>query len=415
MGLRSFIAARLRRAPKAGSGAGAAQGLEAKGAGGPLAAAGTLMFTGMPGEGAEGSARSYAGLASAGFMRNPVVYRSVRLIAENAAAIPLILYDGAEEIGAHPILDLLRRPSGAQDGPALTETLCGHLLLSGNAYLEALSVDGRPRALFALRPDRVRVVEGADGWPEAYEYRAGSRLRRIAAENERADGSAEDRPGQLLHIRLFHPLADAQGFAPLSAAQGALDLHNAAARWNKALLDNSARPSGALVYQPGDAGNLSPDQFDRLKAELESGYTGAARAGRPMLLEGGLDWKAMGLSPKDMDFIEAKNQAARDIALAFGVPPMLLGIPGDNTFANYAEANRAFYRLTVLPLLGRLAASVGDWLAGHHGAPDLRLAFDPDRIEGLSAEREALWARIGNADFLDEDEKREAVGYGPRG
>lgn len=66
----------------------------------------------------------------------------------------------------------------------------------------------------------------------------------------------------------------------------------------------------------------------------------------------------MGLSPKDMDFVEARNGAARDIALAFGVPPMLLGIPGDNTYANYQEANRAFYRLTVLPLLTRTASAL---------------------------------------------------------
>src|SRR5690606_38481596 len=129
----------------------------------------------------------------------------------------------------------------------------------------------------------------------------------------------------------------------------ALDLHNAAGAWNKALLDNSARPSGALVYAPKDGGNLSEEQFDRLKTELEEGYTGAGGAGKPLLLEGGLDWKAMGLSPKDMDFIEAKHVASREIALAFGVPSMLLGIPGDNTYANYAEANRAFYRLTILP------------------------------------------------------------------
>ena len=88
----------------------------------------------------------------------------------------------------------------------------------------------------------------------------------------------------------------------------ALDTHNAAGRWNKALLDNSARPSGALVYAPKEGGNLTDEQFDRLKAELEEGYSGAARAGRPLLLEGGLDWKAMGLTPKDMDFIEAKNR-----------------------------------------------------------------------------------------------------------
>ncbi|GGD12376.1 phage portal protein [Aureimonas glaciei] len=412
MGLRSFLAARLTPVPTAPA--------EVK----SVPAAGTLVFTGAVPD-VEGE-RPYRALAQAGFMHNPVVYRSVRLIAENAAAIPLLLYDGPREVETHPLLQLLRRPNGGQDGAGLVEALCGHLLLAGDAFLELVAVDGVPRALFALRPDRMRVIEGRDGWPEAYEYRVGGSVRRIAAEGgagageDGADGhgpggaATRDGPGRLLHVRLFHPLADSQGFAPLSAARAALDLHNAAARWNKALLDNSARPSGALVYQPGEAGNLSPDQFDRLKIELETGYTGAARAGRPMLLEGGLDWKAMGLSPKDMDFIEAKNQAARDIALAFGVPPMLLGIPGDNTYANYAEANRAFYRFTVLPLISRLTGAIGDFLAGHFGAPSLRLGYDADRIDGLSAEREALWARIGAAGFLSDDEKREAVGYGVR-
>ena len=134
------------------------------------------------------------------------------------------------------------------------------------------------------------------------------------------------------------------------------------------------------------------------------------RAGRPLLLEGGLDWRAMGLSPRDMDFTEARNGAARDIALAFGVPPMLLGIPGDNTYANYQEAHRAFYRLTVLPMLGRVASAVSAWAGGLYGP--LRLEPDLDRIPGLSSERSELWARVGAADFLTDDEKRQAVGYG---
>ena len=113
-----------------------------------------------------------------------------------------------------------------------------------------------------------------------------------------------------------------------------------------------------------------------------------------------------------MDFIEAKNGAARDIALAFGVPPMLLGIPGDNTYANYAEANRAFYRLTVLPLMARTARAFSLWLGPLYGG-DLRLEHDLDRLEGLSIEREALWRRISQAQFLTDDEKREAVGYQP--
>ena len=205
-----------------------------------------------------------------------------------------------------------------------------------------------------------------------------------------------------------------RAFPPLEAASMALDTHNAAGRWNKALLDNSARPSGALVYAPKEGGNLTEEQYGRLKEELEEGYSGVSRAGRPMLLEGGLDWKAMGLTPKDMDFIEAKNAASRDIALAFGVPPMLLGIPGDNTYSNYQEANRAFYRGTVLPMAARSAGALSAWLAPLFGER-LRLWYDADQVDGLAAEREALWARIGAAEFLSEDEKREAVGYGRAG
>ncbi len=99
----------------------------------------------------------------------------------------------------------------------------------------------------------------------------------------------------------------------------------------------------------------------------------------------------MALSPRDMDFMEAKNGAAREIALAFGVPPMLLGIPGDNTYANYAEANRAFWRQTVLPLAERTAAALGDWLGPAHGGA-VGWRRTPTRSTRSSAEREALSA-----------------------
>jgi phage portal protein BeeE len=79
---------------------------------------------------------------------------------------------------------------------------------------------------------------------------------------------------------------------------------------------------------------VTQDQFARLKSELETSFQGAKHGSfvcrlcdrRPLLLEGGLDWKPLSMTPKDMDFIEAKNSAAREIALAIGVPPMLLGI-----------------------------------------------------------------------------------------
>jgi HK97 family phage portal protein len=216
----------------------------------------------------------------------------------------------------------------------------------------------------------------------------------------------------VLHLTFFHPLDDHYGLAPIEAAAVALDTHNSAARWNKALLDNAARPSGALVYA-GPAGEiLSEPQFERLKQELEGNYQGAVNAGRPLLLEGGLDWKAMSLSPKDMDFLEAKHTAAREIALAFGVPPMLLGIPGDNTYANFQEANRVFFRQTVLPLATRVGHAIAQWLAPQFGE-GIRVAIDTDRIDALAADRQSLWERVRAADFLTLNEKREAVGYAP--
>ena len=118
----------------------------------------------------------------------------------------------------------------------------------------------------------------------------------------------------------------------------------------------------------------------------------------------------MSLSPRDMDFIEAKNAAARDIALALGVPPMLLGIPGDNTYSNYQEANRTLWRQTVLPLVHRTARTLSHWL-GPVSGDGVRLRPDIDAIEALSSEREALWMRLERSSFLSLNEKRAAVGY----
>ena len=128
-----------------------------------------------------------------------------------------------------------------------------------------------------------------------------------------------------------------------------------------------------------------------------------------MLLEGGLDWRPMGFSPSDMEFLKTKEGAAREIALAFGVPPMLLGIPGDATYANYQEANRAFYRLTVLPLATRISAALGGFLSGFAGEA-LELKPDLDQVPALATERDTQWLRIGRADFLSDAEKRVLLG-----
>lgn len=348
--------------------------------------------------------RDYAALAREGYLANAIVHRAVRLIAENAASCRFLVYEGAQEQPAHPLLQLIARPNPRQDGASFFEALYSHLLLAGNAYVEAVSLGEEVRELYALRPDRIKVAPGPDGWAEAYEYG-------VAGRSVRFDQNASAIP-PILHLTFFHPLDDHYGLAPVEPAAVAIDIHNASATWCKALLDNSARPSGALVYSGPEGAVLSDSQFDRLKRELTDTYQGAVNAGRPLLLEGGLDWKAMSLSPKDMDFLEGRQSAAREIALAFGVPPMLLGIPGDNTYANFQEANRVFWRQTVLPLASRIGSSIGRWLSPRAGE-ELRIVVDTDRIDALASDRAALWERVAAAPFLTLNEKREATGYAP--
>ncbi|MDF3605700.1 phage portal protein [Paracoccus sp. DMF-8] len=352
------------------------------------------------------SPRDIGSMTRAGFVGNPVGFRSVKMIAEAAAAVPLLCQDRKARYDTHPIMDLLRRPNPGQGRAELFEALFGQLLLSGNGYLEAVgeTAQGLPVELHVLRSDRMNIVPGADGWPVAFEYSVGGKKHRFDM-----TGS----PDPICHIKSFHPTDDHYGLSPMQAAAVAVDVHNSSSAWSKALLDNAARPSGAIVYRGADGqGSLSPDQYDRLVTEMEMHHQGARNAGRPMLLEGGLDWKPMGFSPSDMEFHETKLAASREIALAFGVPPMLLGIPGDATYANYAEANRAFYRLTVLPLVTRVAASVAWWLSEHLGV-EVDLRPDPDQIPALAEERDQHWRRVGEASFLTDAEKRAALGLPP--
>jgi HK97 family phage portal protein len=335
--------------------------------------------------------RSYEAQVREAYLANPVAQRAVRLVAESVAWAPVFGGDGDAR-------------EAALVTPALLESAATQLLLHGNAFVRLLQDgEGEPAELFALRPERVTIEADAGGWPAAYLYRVGEAKSRIPAK----DGLG--RP-ELVHIKSAHPLDDHYGLGCLGAAAGAVAVHNAAAKWNKALLDNAARPSGALVYEPGDGAALSTEQFARLSAEMEAQFSGSANAGRPLLLEGGLKWQAMSLTPADMDFVGLKAAAAREIALAFGVPPMLLGLPGDATYANYREANRALWRLTVLPLadkiLRALSAALSVW------RPGVMLAVDTDQISALAADRERLWRQVTAADFLSDEEKREMLGFG---
>jgi len=358
--------------------------------------------------------RDFAKVAQEGYQQNIIVYACVWLTARAAAHIPLsIMIDNGKasdkaETGKFPdLMALLNRPNPVQDGVAFRQDVFSDFLLGGNAFIERVDLYTKPKELYSLRPDRMRVIPGERGWPQGYVYQTASGKKQFDVDPTRP----EKMP--IFHMKDYSPVDDFYGMSAIDPAAFAVDGHTGVSAWNKALIDNGARPSGVMVYDPKEGpASLTEDQFARLKSELEQSYTGAANAGRPMLFDGGLNWQQLGLSPSDMDWVNGKNSVARDIALAFGVPPMLLGIPGDNTYSNYQEANKAFYRQTVIPLVGQFCRGLNWWILPSYGK-NISLEPDLDDLPIFAEEREAYWDRIEAATDLTINEKRAAKGYPP--
>lgn len=356
------------------------------------------------------SGRSYFSFAEEGYIKNVIAFRAIHMIATAVASIPLILNrvtnNGKSQIKTHPLLKLLNTPNPMLSKSEFIEGIVTYRLISGNSYVLMIeSQNSKPKELYLLRPDRVEIIPDKSNIPYIYRYRA---------ENSSYDFKVDKLTGRssILHLKTFNPLNDLYGLSPIEAAAYSIDQHNQAGAWNQAMLQNGARPSGALIVQSakdGSGGHLSSEQYMRLKEQIESYYTGAKNVGRPILLEGGLDWKEMSLSPKDMDFIKSKNSSARDIALAFGVPPQLLGIPGDNTYSNLVEARLSLWEQTILPTLENIISHFNSWLVPKFGN-DLCLSYDKDAIEILIEKRQKLWQYVQNASFMTLNEKREAFG-----
>lgn len=348
------------------------------------------------------SKRDFAAFALEGYQKNIVASMCVQKVSESVSSVPIEVWRGETLLSDHPLLELFDKPNPQTSGREYVESWVSFLLIAGNAYEEAFKVGEDVRELYVLRPDRMSPIPRSDGLVGAYEYR-GPNGQRTRWEIDPITG---DYP--IWHTKMFNPLDDWLGQSPMEAGAYSIDQHNEAMAWMQGLLQNSARPSGALVHS-GDNG-LSDDQFHNLKTQMEDQYQGARNAGRPMLLEGGLSWVQMGLTPNDVGITDSKNSAARDVCLAFGVPPMLLGIPGDNTYSNYAEARLAFWEDTVIPLAGRFMDEHNTWLAAPQ---DVELRGNFDEIPAIVDKRKSLWDMADRSTDLTINERRELKGYPP--
>jgi HK97 family phage portal protein len=352
--------------------------------------------------------KSKAGAES--YKTNVIVNRCVNIISQSASHVPWLIMKktskGFERLPSHYINKLLKRPNPLKAGAEFFSEIIANKLLFGNSYILAVNGCGKssvPHELYSLNPSAVEILN-INGATTGYKYS-------IEGNNKHYDKvyaiDSVSKQSQILHIKNYNPTNNIYGLSCIESAGSLIDLHNRATQWNYTLLKNGARPSGALVVSSG--GNLTQEQFDRLKGELQEKYYGSSNAGKPMLLEGGLDWKEMSITPKDMDFIESKNSAAREIALAFGVPPQLLGINGDNTYSNMQEARLALWEETLIPLLDKIADGLSNWLS-YWFRDELIIDFDRDAISVLTERRQKLWTTLTDIKFMSINEKRAIVG-----
>ena len=356
---------------------------------------------------------SYESYAAEGYQQNAIVFRCVNEIANGAASIPFKAFQGDIELDQHPILSLLERPNAQQAGVEYFQSLYSFLLLGGNSYAIRTDVAGLPRELHLLRPDRVRVKPSKTSLPSGYEYVLSGKVVK------EYDVDPETGASDIKHMKMWNPLDDYYGLSPIMAAAVDIDNHNEINKHNIALLRNGARPTGAIVFKPAnDRGmsiQLTDGQRQQLNDDLRQRFQGVDNAGKPLLLEGDFDWKEMGLSPRDMDFLQQKNISAKDIALCFGVPSQLIGVPDAQTYANVQEARLALYEETIIPLARRVESDFNEWLAPMYG-DDITIAYDFESIPAMVERRRRIYENVVSAvreGIISRNEARERLGLEP--
>lgn len=359
--------------------------------------------------GATWTKKSYAALALEGYSKNIVAYHCISKIAKAVADIPFYVKINENEVENDPFTKLLLRPSPKQTYQSFMQQLVMHRLISGNSYVYGNVVSTKKiMELTVMRPDRVTIDVTKTGIPYQYVYNINGEIYKYPIDPFTFVSS-------VLHMKEQNPLDDLYGMSPISAAAMSIDQHNESQEWNKKLLQNSARPPGVLTLKDrGDtAQSLTDKQKEDLRDQIENKFAGYKNAGKIPILTFDMEWRSMGMSPTDMDWLNGKNSTARDICLAFGFPPHLLGLSEGSTFNNVAEAKMALYEETVIPLCQSMLAELGNFFSQHSGKT-IEVIADLDGVTALAPRREMARNNARqdlNAGIITINEAREEIGY----
>ena len=356
--------------------------------------------------------RDYANFAREAYIQNYVANRCIDIIAQSVSSVPWKVFtrDDSNKTGRieqpnHALMRLLHRANPTEGFSAFQLGVVSFLGIAGNSYIEKLAPDtgpnkGMPFELKSHRPDYIKPL-----FDNNNQQFFGYKLEIEGREIKRWEIDPITGQSDLLHIKRFHPLNDIEGLSPVEPASKSIDTSNEALTWNKSLLENSCRPSTLFIFENA----LGDDQFERLKKQLDQKMSGPGNAGNNLIVEGQMkDAKPFGFSPMEMDFLKGNWDLVRQICLVYGVPPQILGVPGDSTFANYEQARLFLWESTVFFYLMLIRDEYNNWFFPEDDKTFIDYVLD--EVPALAPRRKEKFDMVEKSTFLTINEKREQMG-----
>jgi HK97 family phage portal protein len=279
-----------------------------------------------------------------------------------------------EEVTEHVFLDLLQKVNPFNNRFDLWENTETFLELTGNAYWYLVkNKAGVPEHIWVIPSQFMRIVPDKEKFIAGYVYQCGT--IKIPFDEE-----------EIIHFKFASPLSQYYGYSPIAAIDVAYSLNELTGEYEKSLLEHQGRPEGVIYSEDIE---MSVEDFDKLKKEFRDTYTGAENVGKTMLLQGGLKYQSVSLSPKDMTTIQIREMSREEIAAAYGMPMSKLTTEDVNR-SNSEIGEIQHKRDTIVPRLKRLEEKINERLTPIYD-DKLFVAFDnpvPEDKEFKLKERE---------------------------
>lgn len=327
-------------------------------------------------------------------MQMTAVYSCVRILSEAVAGLPLHLYQytdksSREKAVDNPLYFLLHdEPNKEMTSFVFRETLMTHLLLWGNAYSQIIrNGKGEVMGLYPLMPDRMTVNRDEKG-RLYYEYMVSSDDAKTLK-----DGTVRLSPYDVLHIPGlgFDGLV---GYSPIAMAKNAIGLAIAAEEYGSKFYANGATPSGILEY-PGTV-----KEPDKVRESWNAGFGGSSNAHKIAVLEEGMKYTPISISPNEAQFLETRKFQINEIARIFRVPPHMVGDLEKSSFSNIEQQSLEFVKYTLEPWLVRWEQAMQRSLIPQDDKSKYFIKFNVDgllrgdyqsRMQGYATARQNGW------------------------